>query len=155
MRGKPVIFFSWVSLYITGFPLWWTRTSLTWWMSPGLPRFSRSSASVYYNERKPKNKKRARPGNEARHYPWITLGSFSCRMGGLEYVDSHELHYWPSVETLAAWLGIERNRWMMLNICMAWAFHELKPVQNRAMNLINPHWILVNITVLIEINESH
>ena len=34
-------------------------------MKPGLPRFSRSSASVYYTERKPKNKKRGRPGNEA------------------------------------------------------------------------------------------
>ena len=33
---------------------------------PGLPRFSRSSASVYYTERKPKNKKRGRPGNETR-----------------------------------------------------------------------------------------
>ena len=32
---------------------------------PRLPRFSRSSASVYYTERKPKNKKRGRPGNEA------------------------------------------------------------------------------------------
>ena len=32
---------------------------------PGLPRFSRSSASVYYTERKPKNKKWGRPGNEA------------------------------------------------------------------------------------------
>ena len=31
-----------------------------------LPRFSHSSASVYYTERKPKNKKRGRPGNEAR-----------------------------------------------------------------------------------------
>ena len=29
------------------------------------PRFSRSSASMYYTERKPKNKKRGRPGNEA------------------------------------------------------------------------------------------
>ena len=34
-------------------------------MRPDLPRFSRSSASVYYTERKPKNKKRGRPGNEA------------------------------------------------------------------------------------------
>ena len=34
-------------------------------MRPGLPRFSRSSASVYYTERKPKNKKWGRPGNEA------------------------------------------------------------------------------------------
>ena len=34
-------------------------------MFPGLPRFSRSSASVCYTERKPKNKKRGRPGNEA------------------------------------------------------------------------------------------
>ena len=38
---------------------------------PGLPRFCslvcvlRSSASVYYTERKLKNKKRGRPGNEA------------------------------------------------------------------------------------------
>ena len=36
---------------------------------PGLPRFLffglRSHASVYYIERKPKNKKRGRPGNEA------------------------------------------------------------------------------------------
>ena len=35
-------------------------------MRPGLPRFSRSSASVYSTECKPKNKKRGRPGNEAR-----------------------------------------------------------------------------------------
>ena len=32
-------------------------------------RFSRSSASVYYTERKPKNKKRGRPGNEATVFP--------------------------------------------------------------------------------------
>ena len=38
-------------------------------MFPGLPRFSRSSASVYYTERKPKNKKRGRPGNDAN--PWV------------------------------------------------------------------------------------
>ena len=42
-----------------------TSRSLTWWMRPGLPRFSCSSASVYYTERKPKNKKWGRPGNEA------------------------------------------------------------------------------------------
>ena len=41
-------------------------TSLTWWMRPGLPHFSHPSASVYYTERKPKNTKRGRPGNEAR-----------------------------------------------------------------------------------------
>ena len=40
---------------------------------PGLPRFSRSSASVYYTERKPKNKKRGRPGNEANIMPWFTV----------------------------------------------------------------------------------
>jgi len=40
-------------------------TSYTWLMRPGLPRFLRSSASVYYTERKLKNKKRGRPGNEA------------------------------------------------------------------------------------------
>ena len=47
-------------------------------MGPGLPRFlffgllihggsgrARSSASVYYTERRPKNKKQGRPGNEA------------------------------------------------------------------------------------------
>ena len=34
-------------------------------MRPGLPRFSCSSASVYYTERKLKNKKWGRPGNEA------------------------------------------------------------------------------------------
>ena len=34
---------------------------------PGLPRFFalQFSASMYYTERKPKNKKRGRPGNEA------------------------------------------------------------------------------------------
>ena len=37
-------------------------------MKPGLPRFSCSSASVYYTERKSKNKKRGRPGNEARSF---------------------------------------------------------------------------------------
>ena len=31
---------------------------------PGLPRFSRPYDSVYCTERKPKNKKRGRPGNE-------------------------------------------------------------------------------------------
>ena len=40
-------------------------TSLTWWMRPGLPRFSHSSVAVYYTECKPKNTKRGRPGNEA------------------------------------------------------------------------------------------
>ena len=30
-------------------------TSLMWWMNLGLPCLSRSSASVYYTERKPKN----------------------------------------------------------------------------------------------------
>ena len=35
--------------------------------------FSRSSASVYYIERKPKNKKRGRPGNEARLAPQCSL----------------------------------------------------------------------------------
>ena len=34
-------------------------------MFPGLPRFSLSSASVYYTERKLKNIKWGRPGNEA------------------------------------------------------------------------------------------
>ena len=38
-----------------------------------------------------------------------SLGSVSCPMGGLGYVDSHESHYWSSVEILAAWLGVERN----------------------------------------------
>ena len=39
--------------------------SHTWWMRPGLPCFSRSSTSVYYTERKLKNKIQGRPGNEA------------------------------------------------------------------------------------------
>jgi len=40
-------------------------TSFRWMLVfPVLPRFSRSSTSVYYTERKPKNKKRGRPGNE-------------------------------------------------------------------------------------------
>ena len=34
--------------------------------SQAFPVFLRSSTSVYYTERKPKNKKRGRPGNEAR-----------------------------------------------------------------------------------------
>ena len=36
-------------------------------MFPGLPRFLRSSASMYYTEHKSKNKKRGRPGNEANY----------------------------------------------------------------------------------------
>ena len=36
-------------------------------------------------------------------------GSVSCPMGVLEYVDSTEPHYQPSVERLAAWFGVERN----------------------------------------------
>ena len=44
---------------------------------------------------------------------------------------------------------------MMLNIYeYAQAFHGLKPKQNRAMNLINPPWTLVNVNVPIEVNES-
>ena len=43
-------------------------------MRPGLPRFSRSSASVYYTERKPKNKKRGRPGSEATYVVY----TYSC-----------------------------------------------------------------------------
>ena len=38
--------------------------SFTWWMRP--PIFCCVFCSVYYTERKPKNKKRGRPGNEAR-----------------------------------------------------------------------------------------
>ena len=53
-------------------PLHIQLTSLTWWMRPGLPRFSRSSASVYYTECKPKNKKQGRPGNEANIPPLFT-----------------------------------------------------------------------------------
>ena len=46
---------------------------------PGLPRFSRSSASVYYTERKLKNKKRGRPGNEAKWYPgWQLIFLQTC-----------------------------------------------------------------------------
>ena len=43
-------------------------------MFPGLPRFLRSSASVYYTEHKPKNKKRGRPGNEANSSPLPVSG---------------------------------------------------------------------------------
>ena len=43
-------------------------TSLMWWMRPGLPRFSCSSASMYYTEPKPKNTKWGRSGNEASFY---------------------------------------------------------------------------------------
>ena len=42
-------------------------------MRPGLSHFSRSSTSVYYTERKPKNKKRGSPGNEATHSHLHTL----------------------------------------------------------------------------------
>ena len=45
----------------------------------------------------------------------------------------------------------------MLNIYeCALTLRGLKPEQNRAMNLINPLWILVNvINIPIEICESH
>ena len=42
-------------------------------MRPGLPRLSRSSASMYYTERKPKNKKRGRPGNKAIKWGFRTI----------------------------------------------------------------------------------
>ena len=46
---------------------------------------------------------------------------------------------------------------MMLNIYeYALSLSWLKPEQNRAMNLINPLWILVKVVkVSIEINEFH
>ena len=46
---------------------------------------------------------------------------------------------------------------MMLNIHeYDQDFRGPKPEQNRAMNLINPLWILVDVVnVRIEINESH
>ena len=46
------------------------RTSVTHVMNETRPSplFAVSSASVYYTERKPKNKKRGRPGNEATEY---------------------------------------------------------------------------------------
>ena len=47
---------------------------------PGLPRFlffglrkQKSTASMYHTERKPKNKKRGRPGNEATYVAYMTL----------------------------------------------------------------------------------
>ena len=42
-------------------------------MRPGLPRFSHSSASVYYTERKPKSTKRGRPGNEAKNVYQVSV----------------------------------------------------------------------------------
>ena len=60
-------------------------------------------------------------------------------MGGLGYVDSHEFPYWSSVETLAAWHGIERNGLGMLNIYKYALCSGLKLKQNRAMNLNNSH----------------
>ena len=48
-------------------------TSHTWWMRPGLPCFWHSSASMYYTECKPMNKKRGRPGNKATAKPCIIL----------------------------------------------------------------------------------
>ena len=45
---------------------------------------------------------------------------------------------------------------MMLNIyeyALSLSWTETR--MNRAMNLINPPWILVNVNVPIEINESH
>ena len=43
----------------------------------------------------------------------------------------------------------------MLNI-YDYALIGLKSKQNRAMNLISPPWVLVDVVnVLIEINESH
>ena len=67
-------------------------------------------------------------------------------MGGLGYVDSHEPHYRLSVETLAAWLGVERNGQIMLNIYeYAISLSWTQPKQNRDMNLINLPLILVDI----------
>ena len=44
--------------------------------SQAFPVFRRSSASMYYTERKPKNKKRGRPGNEAGLFNL----SFACQI---------------------------------------------------------------------------
>ena len=53
--------------------------------------FLYSSASVYYTERKPKNKKQGRPGNEANH------GALTC-MSGIKHLfinkpPFHKLHH--------------------------------------------------------------
>ena len=57
----------------------------------GVPRFSRSSASVYYTERKP-NKKRGRPGNEAnlRECSDHVSGVFDAHFGYVA-LDSNEI----------------------------------------------------------------
>ena len=54
--------------------------SLTWWMRPGLPRFLRSSASMYYTECKLKNKNRGGLGTRP--------VSFHCRFTTTQFKHS-------------------------------------------------------------------
>ena len=70
-------------------------------MRPGLPRFSRSSASMYYTEHKPKRKKRGRPGNKAiasgihRYLEWLhvkyllSIFTADCLIGSLRMAVCH------------------------------------------------------------------
>ena len=51
---------------------------ITWQVFPGLPCFRRSSTSVSYTERNPKNKKRGRPGTKATIVAWKSLRLRLC-----------------------------------------------------------------------------
>ena len=68
-------------------------------MRPGLPRFSRSPASVYYIERKPKNKKRGRPGNEAKfnHCDLFSFPKASESELHLFRLLAHAVHHLPTI----------------------------------------------------------
>ena len=52
--------------------------------------FHRSSAFVYYTERKPKNKKQGSPGNPCRNRP-------ACRLGSVDLVGSFEAYEVPVI----------------------------------------------------------
>ena len=74
---------------------------------------------------------------------WASLGSVSCPMGGLGYVDSHE-----SINGLLLknWLldlrlrGMGKGCWMFISMPLACSgLNPLNTNTNRVMNLINSH----------------
>ena len=68
--------------------------------SQAFPIFRRSSASVYYTERKSKNKKRGRPGNKAKDWQW-DLESLPATYLDIMHQWSHSLLYTQLLCTLS------------------------------------------------------
>ena len=130
---------------------------------PGLPRFSRSSASVYYTERKPKNKKRGRPGNEATASAWNVKFSFcqlaynyysTCAQNG--FFRSKNLFESSSVVLVSSYLlsigHIRRHRWARARLLQA---VRLRRMTRRQPSNISLQRVLLATTTPLHITNSH